>query len=214
MVGSPTSHSAIMARAFGIPLVMGLEGKLEQPIQTGDLLIIDGGLGMRSPGSGAVGHRRLLYATTQILQREKKQQLKGIVSFKPSRRTASDLELAANISSLKELDAALASGAKASACSGRSFCTWTGAGFRTEEEQFEVYRERRGEAGRQAVDHPDARHRRRQAAGLFRAAGGRQSVPRLPGDPVHAWIATTCSRPSCGRFCGPAIMAMSKSCIR
>ncbi|MBR2569641.1 MAG: phosphoenolpyruvate--protein phosphotransferase, partial [Paenibacillus sp.] len=34
--GGRTSHSAIMARALGIPLVVGLEGKLSEPIQTGD----------------------------------------------------------------------------------------------------------------------------------------------------------------------------------
>lgn len=46
MIGSPTSHAAIMARAFGIPMVMGMEGKLEEPISTGDLVIVDGGAGL------------------------------------------------------------------------------------------------------------------------------------------------------------------------
>src|SRR5690606_29953748 len=40
MAGSPTSHAAIMAKAFGIPLVTGLEGKFPRPIMTGELLIL------------------------------------------------------------------------------------------------------------------------------------------------------------------------------
>mgnify|MGYP001300071309 CR=1 FL=1 len=40
--GSPNSHTAIMARALGIPCVVGLENQLRTPIQSGDLLIIDG----------------------------------------------------------------------------------------------------------------------------------------------------------------------------
>lgn len=40
--GSPNSHTVIMARALGIPCVVGLENQLRTPIQSGDLLIIDG----------------------------------------------------------------------------------------------------------------------------------------------------------------------------
>ena len=46
LVGSTTSHSSIMARALGIPLVVGIETKLEEPIQTGDIIIIDGDKGV------------------------------------------------------------------------------------------------------------------------------------------------------------------------
>ena len=81
MAGSITSHSSIMARALGVPLVIGIEAKLEEPIQTGDSLIIDGGRGMvhLHPEQSIVDY----YTGKQILQREKKQQLKGIISFKP-----------------------------------------------------------------------------------------------------------------------------------
>lgn len=45
MMGGKTSHSSIMARALGIPLVAGLENNLSNPIQTGDMLVIDGDTG-------------------------------------------------------------------------------------------------------------------------------------------------------------------------
>ncbi len=46
MMGGTTSHTAIMARAMGIPLVMGFDGKLKRPIQNGDNLIVDGDGGL------------------------------------------------------------------------------------------------------------------------------------------------------------------------
>lgn len=42
LAGSKTSHSAIMARALGVPLVVGVETRLVEPIQTGQTLVIDG----------------------------------------------------------------------------------------------------------------------------------------------------------------------------
>ena len=42
IAGGKTSHSAIMARALGIPLVSGLEDSLTEIFKTGDLLVIDG----------------------------------------------------------------------------------------------------------------------------------------------------------------------------
>ncbi len=46
MMGGKTSHVAIMARAMSVPYVLGLEGKLQTPIQNGDYLIIDGDEGI------------------------------------------------------------------------------------------------------------------------------------------------------------------------
>lgn len=45
MASSANSHTAIMARALGIPCVVGLEGILDIPIETGDMIIVDGDRG-------------------------------------------------------------------------------------------------------------------------------------------------------------------------
>ncbi|NBD26388.1 phosphoenolpyruvate--protein phosphotransferase [Paenibacillus glycinis] len=138
LAGSITSHSSIMARALGVPLVIGIEAKLEEPIQTGDSLIIDGGLGMvhLNPEQSLVDY----YTGKQILQREKKQQLKGIISFKPVTQDGKEMELSANISSLKELDVALSSGTNGVGLFRTEFLYMDRSRLPREEEQFEVYR--------------------------------------------------------------------------
>ncbi|MBP3961161.1 phosphoenolpyruvate--protein phosphotransferase [Paenibacillus lignilyticus] len=138
LAGSTTSHSSIMARALGVPLVVGIESKLEETIQTGDLLIIDGDLGVvhMHPEESLVDH----YTGKQLRQREKKQQLKQIVSVKPVTQDGKEFELSANISSLKELDVALSSGTNGVGLFRTEFLYMDRNRLPKEEEQFEVYR--------------------------------------------------------------------------
>src|SRR5690606_13930880 len=42
LAGSPSSHAAMMARALGIPLLVGLEGKVAESIITGEVIVMDG----------------------------------------------------------------------------------------------------------------------------------------------------------------------------
>jgi phosphoenolpyruvate-protein phosphotransferase (PTS system enzyme I) len=138
MVGSPTSHAAIMARAFGIPMVMGVEGKLEQAIATGDLLIVDGGAGQLMVGpSNATVARYLEVRMHQLAAREKLQSLAEVPAIT---RDGVGLKLAANISSLKELEAALDNGAQGVGLFRTEFLYMDRKHFPTEEEQYEVYR--------------------------------------------------------------------------
>jgi len=138
MVGSPTSHSAIMAKALGIPLVMGLEGKLEQPIATGDLLIADGGSGTVHvrPDAETVA-RYTEIRRHQLRVKERLQSLAGLPSVTPD---GFHMELKANISSIKELEAALERGAGGVGLFRTEFLYMDRSRFPTEEEQFEVYR--------------------------------------------------------------------------
>jgi len=138
MVGSPSSHAAIMARAFGIPLVMGVEGKLAEPIVTGDLLIVDGGTGQLHVNPLPETLQRYTELRKQHLQtRERLQSLAAVPAVTPDGVT---LELAANISSVKELDAALASGADGVGLFRTEFLYMDRSRFPTEDEQYEVYR--------------------------------------------------------------------------
>ncbi|WP_308634529.1 phosphoenolpyruvate--protein phosphotransferase [Paenibacillus silvisoli] len=138
LAGSTTSHSSIMARALGVPLVVGIESKLEEPIQTGDSLIIDGDLGVvhLQPSEPLID----LYTGMQLRQREKKQQLKQIVSVKPVTKDGKEFELSANISSLKELDVALGSGTNGVGLFRTEFLYMDRTRLPREEEQYEVYR--------------------------------------------------------------------------
>jgi phosphotransferase system enzyme I (PtsI) len=138
MVGSPTSHSAIMARAFGIPMVMGVEGKLELAIGTGDLIIIDGGTGLLQvdPTPDMVSR----YTDIRKRQLAVREQLLSIAEVPAVTQDGVALTLAANISSLKELEAALSNGAEGVGLFRTEFLYMDRNQFPTEQEQFEVYR--------------------------------------------------------------------------
>lgn len=138
LAGSTTSHSAIMARALGVPLVVGVESNLEEPIQTGQTLIIDG-----SDGSVYLNPNQQIIDTYTELHRrqaEAKKKLHGIAGYRPVTPDGKTLELAANISSFKELEIALSSGAHGVGLFRTEFLYMDRNRFPKEEEQFEVYR--------------------------------------------------------------------------
>lgn len=139
MVGSPTSHAAIMARAFGIPMVMGLEGKLKDSIATGDLLIVDGGAGLLhvAPDTDTIAR----YAEIDRLQAAARERLKTLAEVPAISPDGFALKLGANISSLKELSAVIANGAEGIGLFRTEFLYMDRERFPTEHEQFEVYRE-------------------------------------------------------------------------
>jgi phosphoenolpyruvate-protein phosphotransferase len=138
LAGSSTSHSAIMARALGVPLVVGVEAKLEEPIQTGQSLIIDGteGLLFIDPDASLIDH----YSELQSRQAEARQRLNSIAGHQSVTPDGKVLGLAANISSLKELDVALSSGAHGVGLFRTEFLYMDRNRFPKEEEQFEVYK--------------------------------------------------------------------------
>ncbi|GGG89670.1 phosphoenolpyruvate--protein phosphotransferase [Paenibacillus radicis (ex Gao et al. 2016)] len=138
LVGSATSHSAIMARALGVPLVVGVEAKLEEPIQTGQTLIIDGSTGALylEPEQPLIDK----YSELQSIQKEARKQLNSIAGHRPVTPDGKMLELAANISSYKELEIALSSGAHGVGLFRTEFLYMDRNRFPREEEQFEVYR--------------------------------------------------------------------------
>ncbi|WP_152392278.1 phosphoenolpyruvate--protein phosphotransferase [Paenibacillus guangzhouensis] len=137
--GGRTSHSAIMARALGIPFVLGLEGKLEDPIQTGDVLVVDGGDGIVYVNPDADVLER--YTQIRDEQLEKKSRLRQLASVPAVTLDGVEMRLAANISSLKELNVALSHGASGVGLFRTEFLYMDRQHFPEEEEQFDVYRE-------------------------------------------------------------------------
>lgn len=139
MQGGATSHSAIMARALGIPLVMGLDGKLTIPIQTGDLLIIDGQEGhvFINPDPTTIDEYELKRQQT-IRIREK---LESLVELEATTKDGSLIRLEANIGSIKELDRAIQYGATGVGLFRTEFLYMDRETLPKEDEQYEIYRE-------------------------------------------------------------------------
>ncbi|WP_044479211.1 phosphoenolpyruvate--protein phosphotransferase [Paenibacillus antibioticophila] len=139
MSGGKTSHSAIMARALGIPLVSGLESLTEEPLSTGDLLIIDGDEGTvyREPS------RALLEQFNRIAeeQRLRKEQLQLLASVDAVTKDGYRMRLAGNISSVKDVEQAVKYGAEGVGLFRTEFLYMDRSAFPSEEEQFEVYRQ-------------------------------------------------------------------------
>lgn len=138
MMGGKTSHSSIMARALGIPLVAGLENKLPSPIQTGDMLVIDGDSGIVQLHPDELFVKD--YVTKRDKQRKKREQLELLATVEAVTKDGVSLHLAGNISSVKELDLALKYGAEGVGLFRTEFLYMDRHSFPTEEEQFEVYK--------------------------------------------------------------------------
>jgi len=138
LIGGKTSHSAIMARAIGIPLVAGLEGKREEPFQTGELLVIDGEEGNLFVDPDQETQR--VYEEKRLKLQRKKEQLQLLAEVDAVTRDGEQLTLAANISSFKELETSMKHGAKGVGLFRTEFLYMDRSEFPTEEEQFEIYR--------------------------------------------------------------------------
>ncbi|WP_214629181.1 phosphoenolpyruvate--protein phosphotransferase [Paenibacillus agaridevorans] len=138
LAGSITSHSSIMARALGVPLVVGVEASLTEPIVTGQTLIIDG-----SDGTVYIDPKEdiiSLYNELHDRQTEAKRKLQHFAECNAETPDGKYLRLEANISSLKELEIALAGGATGVGLFRTEFLYMDRSRFPKEEEQYEVYR--------------------------------------------------------------------------
>ncbi|EXX88107.1 phosphoenolpyruvate-protein phosphotransferase [Paenibacillus darwinianus] len=136
--GSTTSHSAIMARALGIPLVVGIDMDLEALVATGDRMVLDGNTGIviLNPSTEQVD----AYSELQNRHAEHRDRLRSIAGLRAVTPDGKEIELAANISSLKELEVALRAGAMGVGLFRTEFLYMDRNRFPEEEEQFEVYK--------------------------------------------------------------------------
>lgn len=137
LTGSPSSHAAIMARALGIPLIVGVEGKLAESLVTGQNVVMDG-----SDGSIYIeptDHIVELYRHLQEQQQEAKEMLQHLASYRSVTADGKFVRLEANISSLKELEIALKGGAQGVGLFRTEFLYMDRHHFPTEDEQYAVY---------------------------------------------------------------------------
>ncbi|PYI54427.1 phosphoenolpyruvate--protein phosphotransferase [Paenibacillus flagellatus] len=132
--GGKTSHTAIMARAMGIPFVFGVEGG----IQTGDLLVVDGESGdvYVNPDEDVVATYRERRKRMDTV-RERLREVVGVPSVTKDGR---EVNLSANITSVQELEQALKLGAKGVGLFRTEMLYMDRDTWPKEDEQFEVYR--------------------------------------------------------------------------
>lgn len=137
--GGKTSHSAIMARALGIPLVLGLEGKIAKPIQTGDTVIVDGEYGIAhiAPPQDVIS----CYETRRDAYVQEADELQKIVSLPAVTLDDFVVQLGANISSTRELNIADQNGAEGVGLFRTEFMYMDRSYPPSEAEQFTVYLE-------------------------------------------------------------------------
>src|SRR5205823_3576889 len=118
-VGGRTSHTAIVARAMGIPAVVGL-GDITGEVSGGDTVIIDGNRGVMiiNPDTEQLEEHRELEKKQVRLEAE----LKTLAQL-PARTTDKhEVSLWANIEFPKNIDGALARSATRSWATARSAC--------------------------------------------------------------------------------------------
>ncbi|MCL6458657.1 MAG: phosphoenolpyruvate--protein phosphotransferase [Gorillibacterium sp.] len=139
MLGGKTSHTSIMARAMGIPMVIGLEGKLQRPIQTGDILIVDGESGqvLVNPKVSVIE----CYQGIKARLHDERELLQDIAAFPPVSKDGKRLEIRANISSLKELERSIEQEIPGVGLFRTEFIFMDRASVPSEEEQFQIYRQ-------------------------------------------------------------------------
>lgn len=137
-IGGSTSHTAIMARAMGIPAVLGLGEELLHTVKNGDLIIVDGGTGelIVNPSSeGIAAYRKRLAREQNKWARLEK--LKELPAETPD---GYRVELAANIGQAEDVSDGLLKGAEAIGLFRSEYLYLDRDSLPSEEEQFEAYR--------------------------------------------------------------------------
>jgi phosphotransferase system enzyme I (PtsI) len=134
--GGKESHAAILARSFGTPAVVGLEG-LVSKVKKGDLLVVDGDMGMVviNPPEEVIQNYRDLQKKREIYRTE----LKKIISLPSETMDGHKVRLWANIGSLVDLEYAMHFGAHGIGLfrTELPFLVWRR--FLSEDEQFSLY---------------------------------------------------------------------------
>ncbi|MEM4721120.1 MAG: phosphoenolpyruvate--protein phosphotransferase [Candidatus Methanomethylicaceae archaeon] len=134
--GGKESHAAILARSFGIPAVVGLEGLISK-VKKGDLLIVDGDMGllMINPPEEVIQNYHNLQKKREIYRSE----LKKIIPFPSETMDGHEIRLWANIGSLVDLEYAMHFGAHGIGLfrTELPFLVWRR--FLSEDEQFSLY---------------------------------------------------------------------------
>lgn len=136
-IGGKTSHTAIMAKSLEIPAVVGLEN-ITKFARNGDLLIIDGALGVVVINPDKHTQEKYLQKQQRIQKASK-----GLLSLKALPSETKDgrrVEIAANIEFPDEIDSVRAHGAEGIGLYRTEFFYLDRKDLPTEDEQYDVYK--------------------------------------------------------------------------
>jgi len=133
--GSQTSHTAILARAFGIPAVVGLRHVLGE-LKNGESAVLDGyhGLLIINPTYKSVGGYQLMHAAQQDLHKD----LEKIRDMPATTQDGRRITLSANLELPGELDDIFSSGAEGIGLYRTEFLYLNRLTPPEEEEQYEI----------------------------------------------------------------------------
>ena len=134
--GGKTSHTAILARSFEIPAVLGLSD-ITRLVETGDQLIVDGNRGrvIGRPDESTVQR----YLRVQSEWRQHEVQLMGLNELPAETRDGKLIKLKANIEVPEEVDGVLSHGADGIGLYRSEFLFLRPGSLPTEDEQYEAY---------------------------------------------------------------------------
>lgn len=137
-MGSKTSHTAIMARALGIPAVVGLD-MITSQVETGDTIIVDGleGIVIIRPSPRVLTDYRKKARVYQFTQKEF-QKFRSLPAVTPDGFRA---VLKVNIELLEEVPSALAHGAEGVGIYRTEFLYLDRDTLPTEEDHYRHYKE-------------------------------------------------------------------------
>jgi multiphosphoryl transfer protein len=134
--GSPTSHSAILARSLGIPAAVGLGGALLE-VPEGTELLLDGDVGAVyvEPNEELAAE----YERRSAERKEEARRARTRAAEPALTRDGQAVEVVANIGSPNDVQAALANGAEGVGLLRTEFLFLERESMPSEDEQYEVY---------------------------------------------------------------------------
>ena len=135
-LGSPTSHTAIMARALGIPAIVGLRD-ISVRVSTGEQILLDGGKGvfLLHPTTEDLEHYGKAEATRRTIQHS----LARLRDVPAETLDGYHVQLSANIELPSDLDSVIEHGASGVGLFRTEYLYLSRKTLPTEEEQLAIY---------------------------------------------------------------------------
>ncbi len=136
--GGPNAHTAILARALGLPAIVGAQAGVLS-IADGSLAILDGGQGTLAVGPDET---RLTAARQAVAEQRAKREAERQAAFASAvTRDGTRIHVVANIGSLKDAQRAAEAGAEGVGLLRTEFLFLDRTEAPTEDEQFALYRD-------------------------------------------------------------------------